>query len=196
MEWKLPPSGIASKVVTLSLRFLFSFELLGTAAPPTPTFLFPASYLSLLLLFLVGRGSQLFPSRLSNCAIAFDLLSLASWPFPIATERRKAEDFALAQASPDRDRYEVAVSIGVAGEGKREKDYQLIKEAISLMSNSTLRCVIRPQERQDLSMLEVVKEALLKTIKEAVGNKRNEELSNAWEIAYDEIAAAIKKAMT
>jgi len=41
----------------------------------------------------------------------------------------------------------------------------------------------------------VVKEALLKTIKEAVGDKWNEELSNAWEIAYDEMAAAIKKAM-
>jgi len=39
---------------------------------------------------------------------------------------RKAEDFALAQASPDRDRYEVAVPIGAAGEGK--KDYRLIKE--------------------------------------------------------------------
>ena len=40
---------------------------------------------------------------------------------------RKAEDFALAQASPDRDRYEVAVPIGAAGEGKKEKDYRLIK---------------------------------------------------------------------
>ncbi|KAK7326251.1 hypothetical protein VNO80_33066 [Phaseolus coccineus] len=40
--------------------------------------------------------------------------------------RRKAEDFALAQASPDRDRYEVAVPIGAAGEGKKEKDYRLI----------------------------------------------------------------------
>ncbi|XP_020222838.1 leghemoglobin [Cajanus cajan] len=40
----------------------------------------------------------------------------------------------------------------------------------------------------------VVKEALLKTIKEAVGDKWSDELSNAWEVAYDELAAAIKKA--
>ncbi|XP_061363805.1 leghemoglobin-like [Gastrolobium bilobum] len=42
----------------------------------------------------------------------------------------------------------------------------------------------------------VVKDAVLKTIKEAVGDKWSDELSNAWEIAYDELAAAIKKAMT
>ncbi|XP_061363802.1 leghemoglobin-like [Gastrolobium bilobum] len=42
----------------------------------------------------------------------------------------------------------------------------------------------------------VVKEALLKTIKEAVGDKWSDELSNAWEVAYDELAAAIKKAMS
>ncbi|XP_020222796.1 leghemoglobin [Cajanus cajan] len=40
----------------------------------------------------------------------------------------------------------------------------------------------------------VVKEAVLKTIKEAVGDKWSDELSNAWEVAYDELAAAIKKA--
>nr|prf hemoglobin c,leg [Glycine max] len=40
----------------------------------------------------------------------------------------------------------------------------------------------------------VVKEALLKTIKEAVGDKWSDELSSAWEVAYDELAAAIKKA--
>ena len=42
--------------------------------------------------------------------------------------------------------------------------------------------------------LQVVKEALLKTIKEAVGDKWSDELSSAWEVAYDELAAAIKKA--
>nr|ABC40722.1 leghemoglobin 6 [Sesbania rostrata] len=41
----------------------------------------------------------------------------------------------------------------------------------------------------------VVKEALLKTVKEATGAKWSDELSNAWEVAYDELAAAIKKAM-
>ncbi|KAK7268483.1 hypothetical protein RIF29_21182 [Crotalaria pallida] len=42
---------------------------------------------------------------------------------------------------------------------------------------------------------EVVKEALLKTIKEAVGDKWNEELSNAWVVSYDELAIVIKKEM-
>ncbi|XP_061363781.1 non-symbiotic hemoglobin 2-like [Gastrolobium bilobum] len=45
------------------------------------------------------------------------------------------------------------------------------------------------------SHFEVVKEALLKTIKEAVGDKWSEELRNSWEVAYDELAAAIKNAM-
>ncbi|CAL0303181.1 unnamed protein product [Lupinus luteus] len=42
---------------------------------------------------------------------------------------------------------------------------------------------------------EVVKEAVLKTIKEVVGDKWNEELNTAWSIAYDELAVAIKKEM-
>nr|QAX32720.1 leghemoglobin [Onobrychis viciifolia] len=42
----------------------------------------------------------------------------------------------------------------------------------------------------------VVKEALLKTIKEVAGDKWSEELNTAWEVAYDGLAAAIKKAMS
>ncbi|KAK7343936.1 hypothetical protein VNO77_13071 [Canavalia gladiata] len=42
----------------------------------------------------------------------------------------------------------------------------------------------------------VLKEAMLKTIKEAMGDKWSDELGNAWGAAYDELAAAIKKAMT
>nr|QAX32750.1 leghemoglobin [Galega orientalis] len=41
----------------------------------------------------------------------------------------------------------------------------------------------------------VVKEALLKTIKEAAGDKWSNELSTAWEVAYDGLATAIKKTM-
>nr|P14962.1 RecName: Full=Leghemoglobin-3; AltName: Full=Leghemoglobin III [Medicago sativa]CAA68328.1 unnamed protein product [Medicago sativa] len=41
----------------------------------------------------------------------------------------------------------------------------------------------------------VVKEALLKTIKEVSGDKWSEELNTAWEVAYDALATAIKKAM-
>ncbi|XP_058744678.1 leghemoglobin Lb120-34-like [Vicia villosa] len=42
----------------------------------------------------------------------------------------------------------------------------------------------------------VVKEALLETLKEASGEKWSEELSTAWEVAYDGLASAIKKAMS
>lgn len=42
--------------------------------------------------------------------------------------------------------------------------------------------------------LQVVKEAVLTTIKAAVGDKWSDELSTALEVAYDELAAAIKKA--
>jgi hemoglobin-like flavoprotein len=42
----------------------------------------------------------------------------------------------------------------------------------------------------------VVKEALLKTIKQASGDKWSEELNTAWEIAYDALATAIKKVMS
>ena len=41
----------------------------------------------------------------------------------------------------------------------------------------------------------MVKEALLKTIKEAVGDKWSEELSTAWEVAYDALAPTIMNAM-
>ncbi|XP_068646161.1 anaerobic nitrite reductase Glb1-2-like [Aristolochia californica] len=42
---------------------------------------------------------------------------------------------------------------------------------------------------------EVVKEALLRTIKEAVGDKWSEKMGNAWGEAYDQLAAAIKAEM-
>ncbi|XP_058738408.1 leghemoglobin-1-like [Vicia villosa] len=42
----------------------------------------------------------------------------------------------------------------------------------------------------------VVKEALLKTIKEVVGDKWSEELNTAWKVAYDELTTTIKKAMS
>lgn len=43
---------------------------------------------------------------------------------------------------------------------------------------------------------EVLKGALLKTIKEAMREKWSEDMNNAWGTAYDELATAIKKEMT
>ncbi|KAK9158724.1 hypothetical protein Scep_005298 [Stephania cephalantha] len=42
---------------------------------------------------------------------------------------------------------------------------------------------------------EVVKEALLRTVKEAVGSKWSEEMKCAWGEAYDQLATAIKDEM-
>ncbi|CAO2821448.1 unnamed protein product [Amaranthus hypochondriacus] len=42
---------------------------------------------------------------------------------------------------------------------------------------------------------QVVKQALLRTIEEASGDKWSEELKGAWSIAYDQLAAAIKAEM-
>lgn len=44
-------------------------------------------------------------------------------------------------------------------------------------------------------MFQVVKEALLRTIKSAVGKKWSEEMGGAWAEAYDHLAAAIKAEM-
>ncbi|XP_028763938.1 non-symbiotic hemoglobin 2-like [Neltuma alba] len=43
---------------------------------------------------------------------------------------------------------------------------------------------------------EVLKGALLNTIKEAVGEKWSEDMKNAWSTAYDELATTIKREMT
>uniref|UniRef100_A0A1J3DNA4 Non-symbiotic hemoglobin 2 n=1 Tax=Noccaea caerulescens TaxID=107243 RepID=A0A1J3DNA4_NOCCA len=42
---------------------------------------------------------------------------------------------------------------------------------------------------------EVVKEALVRTLKEGLGEKYNEEVENAWSQAYDHLALAIKTEM-
>lgn len=45
-------------------------------------------------------------------------------------------------------------------------------------------------------LMQVVKEALLRTIEEAIGEEKwNEEMKNAWGEAYDQLAEAIKAEM-
>lgn len=43
--------------------------------------------------------------------------------------------------------------------------------------------------------MQVVKEALLRTVKEGVGEKWSDEMGSAWERAYDQLASAIKAQM-
>lgn len=53
-----------------------------------------------------------------------------------------------------------------------------------------LHCVVF-----DFLMIQVVKEALLGTIKEAVGESWSDEMGGAWGEAYDQLAATIKTQM-
>lgn len=44
-------------------------------------------------------------------------------------------------------------------------------------------------------LIQVVKEALLRTIEGAVGDKWSDEMRGAWGAAYEELAAAVKDQM-
>nr|QAX32738.1 leghemoglobin [Astragalus canadensis] len=76
----------------------------------------------------------------------------------------------------------------------RDSANQLKAKGEVTLTNATLGGIHVQKGVVDPHFL-VVKEALLKTIKEVTGDKWNSELSTAWEIAYDGLAAAIKKAM-
>nr|QAX32757.1 leghemoglobin [Ononis spinosa] len=87
-------------------------------------------------------------------------------------------------------------------QGHAEKVFGLVSNAASqlratgqvVLTNATLGAIHVQKGVVDPHFV-VVKEALLKTIKEASGDKWSAELSTAWETAYDELANAIKKAM-
>ncbi|XP_004490880.1 leghemoglobin-1-like [Cicer arietinum] len=76
----------------------------------------------------------------------------------------------------------------------RDSAIQLRAKGEVVLGDTTLS-VIHVQKGVIDPHFVVVKEALLKTIKEATGDKWSEELNTAWEVAYDELATAIKKAM-
>ncbi|KHN37871.1 Leghemoglobin C1 [Glycine soja] len=84
--------------------------------------------------------------------------------------------------------------------GHAEKLFALVRDSAGqLKTNGTVVAdaalvSIHAQKAVTDPQFVVVKEALLKTIKEAVGGNWSDELSSAWEVAYDELAAAIKKA--
>ncbi|XP_014513332.1 leghemoglobin-2 [Vigna radiata var. radiata] len=68
-----------------------------------------------------------------------------------------------------------------------------LKASGAVVADAALGAVHSQKAVNDAQFL-VVKEALVKTLKEAVGAKWSDELSGAVEVAYDELAAAIKKA--
>ncbi|CAK8544447.1 unnamed protein product [Lathyrus sativus] len=77
----------------------------------------------------------------------------------------------------------------------RDSAVQLRTKGVVVLGDATLGA-IHVQKGVAGPHFVVVKEALLKTIKDVVGDKWSDELSTAWEVAYDELATTIKKAMS
>ncbi|XP_047166207.1 leghemoglobin-1-like [Vigna umbellata] len=84
--------------------------------------------------------------------------------------------------------------------GHAEKLFGLVRDSAAqlkangaVVADAALGAVHSQKAVTDAQFL-VVKEAFLKTLKEAVGDKWSDDLSGAVEVAYDELAAAIKKA--
>ncbi|KAK4404002.1 Non-symbiotic hemoglobin 2 [Sesamum angolense] len=71
----------------------------------------------------------------------------------------------------------------------REKGEVVVADTtLKWLGSSSGKGVIDPH-------FEVVKEALLRTVKEATGEKWSEEMNGAWAEAYDQLATAIKNEM-
>ncbi|KAL9240225.1 hypothetical protein vseg_014470 [Gypsophila vaccaria] len=78
-----------------------------------------------------------------------------------------------------------------------ETAIQLRESGAALVGETTLKYLGAIHLKSGVAdpHFEVVKEALLKTIEEAVGDKWTEEMKCAWGAAYDQLAAAIKAEM-
>ncbi|KAI8563549.1 hypothetical protein RHMOL_Rhmol03G0118900 [Rhododendron molle] len=78
-----------------------------------------------------------------------------------------------------------------------ESAIQLRETGEVLVSETTLKYLgsIHLQKGVIDPHFEVVKEALLRTVREAVGGKWNEEMKGAWGETYDQLAMAIKAEM-
>ncbi|KAI9157251.1 hypothetical protein LWI28_019249 [Acer negundo] len=78
-----------------------------------------------------------------------------------------------------------------------ESALQLREKGEVIVSDTTLKYLGSVHVKNGVIDLhfEVVKEALLRTIKEAVGENWSEEMGCAWGEAYDQLAAAIKAEM-
>ncbi|KAE9465361.1 hypothetical protein C3L33_02735, partial [Rhododendron williamsianum] len=78
-----------------------------------------------------------------------------------------------------------------------ESAIQLREKGEVVVSETTLKYLgsIHLQKGVIDPHFEVVKEALLRTVREAVGGKWNEEMKGAWGEAYDQLAMAIKAEM-
>ncbi|KAK9124047.1 hypothetical protein Sjap_013649 [Stephania japonica] len=78
-----------------------------------------------------------------------------------------------------------------------EAALQLYEKGKIVITDSTLKNLGSVHLKKGIidPHFEIVKEALLRTVKHAIGEKWNEEMSIAWGVAYDELAAAIKAEM-
>ncbi|KAH7853553.1 hypothetical protein Vadar_003905 [Vaccinium darrowii] len=78
-----------------------------------------------------------------------------------------------------------------------ESAIQLREKGEVVVSETTLKYLgsVHLQKGVIDPHFEVVKEALLRTVREAAGEKWNEEMKGAWGEAYDQLATAIKAEM-
>ncbi|KAK7356574.1 hypothetical protein VNO80_15848 [Phaseolus coccineus] len=143
----------------------------------------------------VDMGLSLFKEMtLSSFGIAPNYVTLVSVLSACSRVGAMERVEKLFQFDPDDSGNHVMFSNMLASAGWCETQLSNLKTKGTVVADAKLGFVHAEKKVTD-AQFAVVKEALLKTIKEAVGEKWNEELSNAWEIAYDEMAAAIKKAM-
>ncbi|XP_024973473.1 non-symbiotic hemoglobin 2-like [Cynara cardunculus var. scolymus] len=79
-----------------------------------------------------------------------------------------------------------------------ESAIQLREKGEVVISGSTLKSLGSVHLQKGIAdpHFEVVKEALLRTVEKAVGEKWSEDMKLAWSEAYDQLAATIKTQMT
>nr|QAX32752.1 leghemoglobin [Galega orientalis] len=137
---------------------------------------------------LVNSSYESFKQNLPHYSVLFYTIILEK--APAAKDMFSfLKDTAGVQDSPKLQAHAVKV-FGLV----RDSAVQLRAKGEVVLGDATLG-VIHIQKGVVDPHFVVVKEALLKTIKEAAGDKWSNELSTAWEVAYDGLATAIKKTM-
>ncbi|XP_076899487.1 anaerobic nitrite reductase HB2-like [Bidens hawaiensis] len=78
-----------------------------------------------------------------------------------------------------------------------EAAVQLREKGEVVISGSTLKYLgsVHLQKQITDPQFEVVKEALIRTVEKAMGEKCSEEMKDAWRVAYDHLADAVKTEM-
>ncbi|XP_057424010.1 leghemoglobin-like [Lotus japonicus] len=137
---------------------------------------------------LVGSSYEAFKQNLPSNSVLFYTLILEKAP--------AAKDmFSFLKASGPTHSPQLQAHAEKVFGLTRDAAAQLLAKGEVTLADASLGAVHVQKAVADPHFA-VVKEALLKTVQAAVGDKWSEELSTAWGVAYDGLAAAIKKAMS